>query len=648
MLSLICSSLRHPQRVLLTELGLARFQHLGVIPGRRFKSFVSPTVEDSTIEERLRAHFNKVMKNANVPLFKSFDAYKKSLPVRVQSGSNKVLPLYTLPYWACEDDITFFVDRLENESFTDRVVVKYLAAPGGSGKTSAILPAFLRSAERGGFTHYIYLPFDNNYSRFYHCFDGYEKIRQALAINQGASFIFSCLKHLFEESSGTTGTCMFPCEEHPLEHLETENRLNNYLRDKIGPNYRILFHLDEHRKMCHREVNSEGDIAKGALFNRGAMQTLARIPNVTVVATYIKRPYLPPRGSSSVCRYPVPLPNLDMHLVMKNFPELEFPQEKLDSFNADEKRLWSTLCFRLGMWLTVNGISQLHQRGKCSIPSDEHMQLLKQFNQEKGHTNKTKALKNCIDLCRIKVGTYLDNNPNAIRLLMGFLDSEYDNIVRQVDDVVVIPGERISSGLRKLLTMTDPNFPVYDSGHNLFTRQLTSVDHDLLAHTPLQAAYYWTVSCESSLNGKIQFIEGANAFFIKCKQLKAGRLFRGDNSSIYDKSFSDLKRDVMYYADEDHNGLATHPLADIFFCTTQNELVLVDITGGQNAEIKKDKLANWIDQQQGNVTDFELHGVVLAPLISGHSKVHGRVQVVCGEDAQRLLGGLVQVLRWFK
>lgn len=44
----------------------------------------------------------------------------------------------------------------------ERNVVMYLAAPGASGKTSSILPAFLRSGEKdtSGFTHYVYLAFD--------------------------------------------------------------------------------------------------------------------------------------------------------------------------------------------------------------------------------------------------------------------------------------------------------------------------------------------------------------------------------------------------------------------------------------------------------------------------------------------------------
>ncbi len=73
----------------------------------------------------------------------------------------------------------------------------------------------------------------------------------------------------------------------------------------------------------------------------------------------------------------------------------------------------------------------------------------------------------------------------------------------------------------------------------------------------------------------------------------------------------------MYLAQE-RSGFPTHPLADMFFCTEDKKLVLVDITGGQGQQAKKkDGLYDWITQEQDKDTDFELHAVVLAPLTTG-------------------------------
>ena len=69
----------------------------------------------------------------------------------------------------------------------------------------------------------------------------------------------------------------------------------------------------------------------------------------------------------------------------------------------------------------------------------------------------------------------------------------------------------------------------------------------------------------------------------------------------------------MYYVEEGR-GHTTHPLADIFFLTRRNEVVLVSITGGteKRSVERRNKLADWIVKEQESVENFELHGVVFA------------------------------------
>ncbi len=86
----------------------------------------------------------------------------------------------------------------------------------------------------------------------------------------------------------------------------------------------------------------------------------------------------------------------------------------LDSFDVVEQRLWATLCFRLGVLLTEYGLTSLHQRGNHLTE-----ELLKRFNQEKGHADTKTALVNCIDLCKVAI-TDKQVNPNAARLLVGY------------------------------------------------------------------------------------------------------------------------------------------------------------------------------------------------------------------------------------
>ena len=118
---------------------------------------------EELVEKKLKDTFDKRMKNNAYPLFADFDTYKKWMPVRLIK--NDFRQLYKLPHYTNENDLDFLVKQLE-EPPKSRREVKYFAAPGKSGKTCAILPAFLRSAEKDdGFTHYIYLAFNNNDTR---------------------------------------------------------------------------------------------------------------------------------------------------------------------------------------------------------------------------------------------------------------------------------------------------------------------------------------------------------------------------------------------------------------------------------------------------------------------------------------------------
>ncbi len=254
----------------------------------------------SSLEDRLKVHFNKVMKCDNIPLLSNFDVYKESLPVRQHGGTGEHLPLYKLLHWTRDNDMKSLADQLERPPI-HRATVKYLTAPGGSGKTTCIL--------------------------------------------------------------------------------------------------RILLHLDEHRKMCQWEVDNLGDEAiKWAMFRRGAMEALVNVPKVTVVATYTARPPLPAQASSAVCRDPVAMPCLDVDAAMQEIEELQFPHSQ-DSFNGEQKQLWATLRFRLGMKLTECGLTNFHKHGNVNAD-----QLLQKFKSEASHTDTTEALEKCIQLCTIQVG----------------------------------------------------------------------------------------------------------------------------------------------------------------------------------------------------------------------------------------------------
>ena len=182
------------------------------------------------------------------------------------------------------------------------------------------------------------------------------------------------------------------CDETPPGLATTAANLESFLKDKFGHDYNILFHLDEHRKICPRDLERNDT---GVLFSKGVMLTLANMPMVTVIATYVTPPLLPPQGSSMVCRYPVPLPRLDLQAAIEHIPELQF--EKLDGLEKKNRRLFATLYFRLGMVLQYKyGLRVLH----CHSNTFK-VELLEPFNKFKRNCDMKKALMDCaeISLC---------------------------------------------------------------------------------------------------------------------------------------------------------------------------------------------------------------------------------------------------------
>jgi hypothetical protein len=138
------------------------------------------------------------------------------------------------------------------------------------------------------------------------------------------------------------------------------------------------------------------------------------------------------------------------------------------------------------------------------------------------------------------------------------------------------------------------------------------------------------------------------------------RLFPGKDSSDYDLSsvMDDANANAFFHAEEGA-GLETHPLADAWFRAKINNvdsLVLLDFAGGgfESVSNKDENARSWIAAERekvGTEYNLDLHVVILAPFAPGYRQQGGEpndnVEVVLGEDARLLLGGLGQVSRWF-
>ena len=265
------------------------------------------------------------------------------------------------------------------------------------------------------------------------------------------------------------------------------------------------------------------------------------------------------------------------------------------------------------------------------------------------------ALEACMKLCKFETSMICTQaDPNAAALLLGVPESErFNDKYRQMVDLQVVGDGLLTTSLDKLLVSRDPNVKVYNKGRIIFNSMLE--EEDYLSSTPLEAAHIWTLATRSATVGALNFY--MDEFTFQCSELAPARLFPGDDSSICDTAF--LRQDVLYYADE-RNGKPTHPLADIFFITRKQQLVLVDVAGGDDNKVmqKRKNLLAWIEACGGCINGYTLHGVVLAPNdITGKPSSQTRVpntnessavEVVRGRDARRLLGGLDQIFVWLE
>eukprot|EP01036_Dinobryon_divergens_P002283 gene2283-3011_t len=189
------------------------------------------------------------------------------------------------------------------------------------------------------------------------------------------------------------------------------------------------------------------------------------------------------------------------------------------------------------------------------------------------------ALEACMKLCQFLCEEDAYTHPNAAALLLGIPETKrFNDMYRQLSDLQVVGRGLLTTSFETLLARWDPNIEVYNEGLTKFRSMLVSDDY--LSSTPLETAYIWTLATISAIKGVLTF-HGC-VFTITCNELKPARLFPGDDSSICDTAF--LRQGVLYYCDE-RNGKPTHPLADIFFVTKEQQLVLVDVAGGDDNKV---------------------------------------------------------------
>ena len=449
------------------------------------------------------------MKSGEFPLFKDFNTYEKWLPVRQIDTHRK---LYQLPHYTNENDLDLLVKKLEERTIPRRDA-KYFVAPPASGKTCAVLPAFLRSAAKdgdNGFTHYIYIAFRNNKNRSFRATPFTPDNDKNVAYKQGAAFIINCLEKILHDQEPIDG-------EIDINEKDSGGKAIKYMEELIsklskgGKKTRILFHVDEHRDMCERTGKKRDT---GADFSRGVMSTLVMadpekecdeslpIP-ITVIATYTDIPDLPYKSTSGVCRSPLGLPPIDIERVMKvtkvkdkkgnYYYPFQFPFDKKDLEHRDEKRLFATLKFKLAMKISIEGRQNLHYPD----PNSDYLNLCEQFNLITfGSLELKEKLIACSNLCNFTVKEDLQTSTYATELLLGIPEERYDALTKKrlKRENLLMYGALWTAPLETLLFLREASKDLQNVYKNPKASMKDIVNGaDLMSHTPLEVAYRWTL-----------------------------------------------------------------------------------------------------------------------------------------------------------
>ncbi|KAL3907264.1 MAG: hypothetical protein SGILL_008942 [Bacillariaceae sp.] len=439
----------------------------------------------------------------------------------------------------------------------------------------------------------------------------------------------------------------------------TKGKAMALLQD-FAPGGRCLVHIDEHRLM----INLHDDNKK-AEFLRGAIQTLAEVPTIVVVATYTRLlTEIDPAGSSNVCRYPVAVPLLDIDAMAKELKDFDMKLPD-HSITTTQSRLLSSARFRLAQKLVGIGLMALHGAGEI-----DDMDLLRRsfknaVDNEIDFSSRLRRLLSLLQLRRLpQHGS--NSTEDAVTMLCGVPEEKWglDTVQRQATDILLTPNGYVTSQLNTLFSMDDPTSDVYSTGRDRFSKTLCGEDRVLLSSTPLEGAYTWVLSTRAGMDGTVYL---GRRFKNKCSTLSPGRLFLKSFREDFEERYNKLEENTFYYALEgtDSGHKQDHPLCDLFFRTRRKELVLVDFTALDDAEYvekspsklpvltkRNDMIAcvkMW--RVKYNTMGVTLHGVILAPFnTETHSNMDdgdNSVTILQGNDAIFHLGGLSQFLFWF-
>jgi len=246
--------------------------------------------------------------------FRQFSNYEGHLPIRERDGASTIV-LHQEVYMCTNAEVSEVAERMFSTRDRHRRCVKYIAAPAGAGKTSAVLPLFLAGMRKDPtLKALLYVPFHNNGERYHaavklHSMLPYEELEAFEKL--GSWYMYYCVKFTLQgQYLGKFSMQLKDADPSPKNKLDA--KLFTLVKKLVGEAGVLVIHVDEHKRMCDPQPPDSEPLALAkSAFRRGVLTFLACCPLVRVVVTFVEPPVdLPDAASSHVCRFPVHPPSI--------------------------------------------------------------------------------------------------------------------------------------------------------------------------------------------------------------------------------------------------------------------------------------------------------------------------------------------------
>ena len=206
--------------------------------------------------------------------------------------------------------------------------------------------------EKSRFTHYVYIAFHNNENNNFMVEGSEVTLRETFRARilglgrlqkerQGAAFMVQLIRQLLygDGNKPNFEGITIPKDSSVATLRKSYEALSDIVNQTFPDGSRVLFHLDEHRRV-HEDKS----------FRKGAFEALAMLPKWRCLATCTDiLSEIDPLGSSTVCRNPIPLTIVDFTKLIASHPELDIGRLWKKRSNRDKRfrRKYSTLAFRM-------------------------------------------------------------------------------------------------------------------------------------------------------------------------------------------------------------------------------------------------------------------------------------------------------------